>query len=74
MRTYHVAYVWSWPDGKRYWQASTELDCLSPDAVYYTIVRVGNKPQAIEHGRRKYHEGESSYETRERESDCEAKG
>jgi hypothetical protein len=74
MRTYHVAYVWSWPDGKRYWQASTELDCLSPDAVYYTIVRAGNKPQAIEHGRRTYHEGESSYETRERESTYEAKG
>ena len=73
MRTYHVAYVWSWPDGERYWQASTELDCLSPDAVYYTIVRAGNKTQAIEHGRSKYHEKESSCETRDRQSDCEAK-
>ena len=67
MRTYHVAYVWSWPDGERYWQASTDVDCLSPDAVYYTTVRAPNKTQAIERGRRKYDEEETNRETQEPE-------
>ena len=55
-KTYHVAYVWSWPSGRRFWRANTELDCLSPDAVYYTIVQVRNQKQAIQQARRKYHE------------------
>ena len=54
MRTYHVIYVWDWYSGRRYWQASTELDCLSPDAVYYTTVTAKCKRQAIQEGRRKH--------------------
>jgi len=55
-KPYHVAYVWSWPSGRRFWQASTELDCLSPDAVYYVRVQANNQPEAIQHARRTYHE------------------
>ena len=53
MRTYHVAHVWSWPSGRRFWQASTELDYISPDAVYYTVVSARSKKQAIALGRRR---------------------
>jgi hypothetical protein len=53
MRIYHVAHVWSWPSGRRFWQASTEVDCLSPDAVYCTRVEAQNKKQAIALGRRR---------------------
>ena len=55
-RTYHVAYVWSWPGGRRFWQAGTELDCVSPDAVYYTTVEARNQTEAIRQARRKRNE------------------
>ena len=55
MRTCHVALIWDWFTGERYWQASTELDCLSPDAVYYTRVQANNKFEAIQQERRKHH-------------------
>jgi len=55
MRVYHVAYVWSWPSGRRFWQATTNVDCISPDAVYYTLVSAQSKRQAIQQGRRKQH-------------------
>ena len=53
VKPYHVAYVWSWPSGRRFWQASTELDCISPDVVYYTVDQARNKKEAIEIARRK---------------------
>ena len=66
MKTYHLVYVWDWYSGRRYWQASTELDCLSPDAVYYTTVTAKSKKQAIQEGRRKhYDERKRKHEQRE---------
>ena len=65
MRTYHVALIWDWFTGERYWQASTELDCLSPDAVYYTRVQAGNKAKAIQQTRRTYHDGKRRHDAGE---------
>jgi hypothetical protein len=62
MKVYHVAYVWSWPSGRRFWQATTNVDCISPDAVYYILVSAQSKRQAIQQGRRK-----QRYERKRRE-------